>query len=91
MNAKPTIEAADIPVYSDIEWMILAGVRLLRPEHQAKVLTYIQSLLQEEGARYSLEEMIDEITSRIPPEAWDNVPEDGAEQHDHYLYGSPKR
>lgn len=27
----------------------------------------------------------------LPPGALDNLPTDGASQHDHYLYGSPKR
>ncbi len=27
----------------------------------------------------------------IPDEEWDELPVDGAEQHDHYIYGTPKR
>ena len=27
----------------------------------------------------------------LPAEAFDGLPEDGASEHDHYLYGSPKR
>jgi hypothetical protein len=34
---------------------------------------------------------IEELTSDIPQEVLDTMPTDGAEQHDHYLYGSPKR
>ncbi|GAC1450094.1 MAG: hypothetical protein NVSMB9_34330 [Isosphaeraceae bacterium] len=36
-------------------------------------------------------ERILERTARIPDEAWDKLPTDLAEQHDHYLYGTPKR
>jgi Arc/MetJ-type ribon-helix-helix transcriptional regulator len=36
-------------------------------------------------------EEFEEITSSIPAEEWAKLPADGAEQHDHYIYGSPKR
>ena len=36
-------------------------------------------------------EEIAEITASIPDEEWAKLPVDGAEQHDHYIYGTPKR
>ena len=33
---------------------------------------------------------IEELISDIPQEVLDTMPTDGAEQHDHYLYDSPK-
>ena len=36
-------------------------------------------------------EEILERTADIPDEEWDKLPTDLAEQHDHYLYGTPKR
>ncbi len=39
----------------------------------------------------SLTEKIREIWSDVPPEAWDSMPTDGASEHDHYIYGLPKR
>jgi hypothetical protein len=36
-------------------------------------------------------EVFQEITARIPDEEWAKLPVDGAEQHDHYIYGTPKR
>jgi hypothetical protein len=36
-------------------------------------------------------EEFEEITSGLSEEALRQAPTDGAEQHDHYLYGSPKR
>lgn len=27
----------------------------------------------------------------VPPEVFDSLPADGASEHDHYLYGTPKR
>jgi putative addiction module CopG family antidote len=36
-------------------------------------------------------EVFQEIAASIPDEEWANLPVDGAEQHDHYIYGTPKR
>jgi hypothetical protein len=35
--------------------------------------------------------IIEELSSQVPLDEWAELPADGAEQHDHYLYGSPKR
>ncbi len=32
-----------------------------------------------------------EIAATVPNEEWAKLPADGAEQHDHYIYGTPKR
>ena len=45
----------------------------------------------EPAAPKSLVEKIREIWSDVPPEAWDSMPTDGASEHDHYIYGLPKR
>jgi Arc/MetJ-type ribon-helix-helix transcriptional regulator len=36
-------------------------------------------------------EIAQEIAASIPDEEWAKLPTDGAEQHDHYIYGTPKR
>lgn len=36
-------------------------------------------------------EVIQEISATVPDEVWDTVPTDLAAQHDHYIYGTPKR
>jgi Arc/MetJ-type ribon-helix-helix transcriptional regulator len=36
-------------------------------------------------------EEILELTAGVPDEEWDKLPVDGSEQHDHYIYGMPKR
>ena len=35
-------------------------------------------------------EVVKEITDSIPEEEWEKLPKDGAMNHDHYLYGTPK-
>jgi Arc/MetJ-type ribon-helix-helix transcriptional regulator len=42
-------------------------------------------------ARKPIWEVFEEITASIPEEEWARLPADGAEQHDHYIYGTPKR
>jgi Arc/MetJ-type ribon-helix-helix transcriptional regulator len=36
-------------------------------------------------------EVADELRKSVPAEEWDKLPVDGASQHDHYIYGTPKR
>jgi Arc/MetJ-type ribon-helix-helix transcriptional regulator len=36
-------------------------------------------------------EEILELTADVADEEFDKLPVDGAEQHDHYIYGTPKR
>ena len=36
-------------------------------------------------------ETIDEIVKDVPEEEFDKFPRDGAHQHDHYIYGTPKK
>ena len=39
----------------------------------------------------TLVEKIAAITASVPAEEWDKLPRDLAANHDHYLYGTPKR
>jgi len=36
-------------------------------------------------------EEFEEIAASIPNGEWAKLPVDGADQHDHYIYGTPKR
>jgi Arc/MetJ-type ribon-helix-helix transcriptional regulator len=42
-------------------------------------------------ARKPVWERIQELTADIPDQEWDKLPADLSEQHDHYIYGTPKR
>jgi antitoxin component of MazEF toxin-antitoxin module len=44
-----------------------------------------------ERQRLPIWERIIALTADAPPEELDKPPIDGASQHDHYLYGTPKR
>jgi antitoxin component of MazEF toxin-antitoxin module len=41
--------------------------------------------------RPSLAERIAALAHDLPPDVQQQLPTDGAAQHDHYLYGTPKR
>jgi hypothetical protein len=41
--------------------------------------------------RRHIADVIRERMSKVPPEIMATMPEDGASQHDHYIYGFPKR
>jgi plasmid stability protein len=47
----------------------------------------------ETGARprRHISEVIRENMSKVPPEIMARMPKDGASEHDHYIYGWPKR
>jgi len=36
-------------------------------------------------------EVADDLRKSVPLEEWAELPTDGAAQHDHYIYGTPKR
>jgi plasmid stability protein len=38
-----------------------------------------------------ISEVIAEIMANVPPEVMVQLPKDGAAEHDHYIYGWPKR
>ncbi len=63
--------------------------------HQQQValefLQFLQHKQQPPEVGRNLWERIDEAVERIPDEAWESSPTDGSYQHDHYLYGTPKR
>jgi plasmid stability protein len=41
--------------------------------------------------RRHISDVIREIMSDVPAEVFERLPRDGASEHDHYIYGSPKR
>ena len=44
-----------------------------------------------EAGQPSLAERIAARARALPPDVLDSLPVDGASQHDHYIYGTPKR
>lgn len=60
-------------------------------EQQQEVLNFVEFLAQKTAPPQSIWGKIEAIVEEVPKELWEELPTDGAEQHDHYLYGTPKR
>ncbi|MEP6913898.1 MAG: hypothetical protein ABI923_14140 [bacterium] len=82
---------------ANLEKAILEKIHALTDDKQREVLALVDGMLREEQERQPREtmrpiwEIIEEISSRAPPGTWDSVPSDGSVNHDHYLYGAPKK
>jgi hypothetical protein len=82
---------------SSIKALSLKQMRALRQELDSE-LASTEAKQQAEALaapaaqrRKRIWEVAEEIRRSIPAEEWDKLPVDGAEQHDHYIYGVPKR
>jgi hypothetical protein len=80
---------------SEINKEISDKLSKLPHEEQEKVLEYIDRRIdfisRTEVERRPIWEVIAEISAEIPMEEWEKLPSDGSVNHDHYLYGAPKR
>jgi len=72
---------------------IVEKVRVLPEDKQKEVLRFVREMEVEARPQQRLKifERIDEITRRVPDESWAELPADGAERVDDYLYGTPER
>ncbi len=81
---------------SNIEQTVIEKLRALPPEQQEEVLRFVENLNRQLGNRMPPSRMtiwaaIDEIVKEVPAEAWNELPNDGSLNVDHYLYGAPKK
>ena len=82
---------------ANLEQAILEKIQALPDDKQQEVLALVDEMLKEDEKSSPPEnvrpiwEIITELSAQVPMEEWEKLPSDGAEQHDHYLYGSPKR
>ncbi len=91
-NIEPDIEAN---IENRIEQSILEKLRALPVEQRREVLTFVENIElhaeRERNRHRPIWEVITELVDSLPPEVWDELPTDGAINHDHYLYGAPKK
>jgi hypothetical protein len=81
---------------ANLEQAILEKLQALPDNKQQEVLALVDEMLKEDQKQprenvRPIWEIITELSAQVPMEEWEKLPSDGAEQHDHYLYGSPKR
>ena len=70
---------------------LVEKLQSLPPEQQQEVLDFVDRLPPAAAGRNAIFARIEEAVKQIPTEAWDEVPADGSENLDHYLYGAPKK
>lgn len=58
-----------------LDFLFLARIKHHRPQEQTQ----------------SFANFIEELVLDIPPQAFDILPTDSAVEHDHYIYGTPKK
>ncbi len=63
----------------------------LRPGSQLIAEEYDRGILLRLGNEKPLWQAVAEAAEALPQEVAAQLPCDGAEQHDHYVYGNPKR
>ena len=70
------IEQVPEPVLEELfDFLLLAKMKHHRQQEQTQ----------------SFAGFIETLVADIPPEVVDRLPSDGAAEHDHYLYGTPKK
>ena len=78
---------------TEIAETIYEKVKILSLDEQQKVLEIVEekiSVSQKKDSR-PIWEVAREISESVPFEEWEKLPSDGSVNHDHYLYGAPKK
>lgn len=64
---------------------------VLKPEKPLPLREHQKVMVTVEDGQKSLGQRIVARARALPPETLERLPADGASQHDHYIYGTPKR
>ena len=91
---RPILAAVHSGRYASLdEAMADAASLLVQRLAQEQIQSQPLSVPQPEQHRThkSIWERILERSQTVPDEEWSKLPVDGAEQHDHHIYGTPKR
>ncbi len=89
----PDQQAAILKVHAEARGLTLEQLLLQLAEEVAPIIDPSASSDQEslQTPERPIWEVIVERMNALPPEVFEGLPEDGASQHDHYIYGLPKR
>ena len=77
----------------EIAQTIYEKVKVLPLDKQEEVLEFVKEKLAFAVKKDSrpIWEVAREISESVPLEEWEKLPSDGSINHDHYLYGAPKK
>jgi Arc/MetJ-type ribon-helix-helix transcriptional regulator len=90
---NPILDAVQSGRYASLDDAMAEAASLLlerltrEQAHASPPTTRQQPTIEEDKPIW---EIIEEENRSIPPEIWDDLPTDLDEQHDHYIYGTPK-
>jgi len=71
--------------------MTKAASMLLQQLKQEQAQALAVNQVEAVPAQKPIWEVFQELSADVPDEVWDSLPPDLSEQHDHYIYGTPKR
>ena len=79
--------------FASADQMIDEALRLLKEHDQAPVgsTPKADTAAGATATQKPIWEIAADLRASIPEEEWAKLPVDGAEQHDHYIYGTAKR
>lgn len=80
-------------MHTEIADTIYKKVKTLPLDKQEEILEFIEEKISSSEKKdvRPIWEVAKEISESVPLEEWEKLPSDGSINHDHYLYGSPKK
>ena len=75
----------------DLQQAIKDEAQALSDSEKRQVLDFIKNLSKQNRRVKPISAIFDDLSSEMPLDDWKELPTDGAENHDHYLYGAPKK
>jgi len=77
----------------NLQQTIQEQIRVLSEEEMRQVLNFVNGLRKEKAASQAkpISAIFEDLSREVSFEEWSELPSDGAENHDHYLYGAPKK
>jgi hypothetical protein len=77
---------------ANLQQIVQEQISFLSEEELDQVLRFLRSLSKQNKARESrpISKVFEDIRADIPELKWDDMPTDGAENLNHYLYGEPE-
>ncbi len=78
---------------ANLQQTIQEQIRVLSEDEMRLVLSFVDGLRKEKTSLRAkpISAIFEDLSSELPLEQWRELPSDGAENHDHYLYGAPKK
>lgn len=78
---------------ANLQQTIQEQIRVLSEDEMRQVLNFVNDLRKEKNVSQTkpISAIFEDLSSEVSLEDWRELPADGAENHDHYLYDAPKK